>query len=194
MWVAFLHWSRFPLDSDLGSLSHHHYPDNLLLVSLPTSCFHFFHPFFLHNSGTGKGVIKLQRTGVGFLPCDSNVCSCKAGESQSLQLCSAGVWCDNVGITEKAAAKAIVIIPNPVCLTLPHLFEHGPPQCKMCRKGRGTWRLAVDDSLFTRLSCSQDSMSEQHLSSKNNIWISPVLCSIQCTNSDPRTKCTLCEW
>ena len=113
IWVAFRHWNNFPLASDLATLSHHRYPDKFLLVSLPTSCFHFFPPSFLHSPGTGKEVIRLQRLREGFLPWDSNACSCKAGGCQSLQLCSAEVWCANVGITERAAAEVVIIILNP---------------------------------------------------------------------------------
>lgn len=123
-WYGWLfdHWNHFPLASDLASLSHHPHPDKFLLVSHPTSCFHFFYLFFLRNSGFGKGVIKLQRTRAGFLPCDSNGRLREAGDCQGLQLCSAGVWCANAGITERAAAKVVVIIPNPFPFSQQHPF------------------------------------------------------------------------
>lgn len=114
--------NHFPLASDLASLSHHPHPDKFLLVSHPTSCFHFFYLFFLRNSGFGKGVIKLHRTRAGFLPCDSNGRLREAGDCQGLQLCSAGVWCANAGITERAAAKVVVIIPNPFPFSQQHPF------------------------------------------------------------------------
>lgn len=57
-WVNFRpHWNNFPLVRDLATLSHHHYPDNFPLFSLPSSCFHFTPPFFLwlwHWGGFGQ--------------------------------------------------------------------------------------------------------------------------------------------
>lgn len=82
-WVNFRHWNNFPLVSDLATLPHHHYPDNFPLVSLPSSCFHFTPPFFLHGSGTGEELVRLQRLRKGFLPWDSNGCSCKAGAAKA---------------------------------------------------------------------------------------------------------------
>lgn len=80
-WVSFRHWNNFPLVSDLATLSHHHYPDNFPLFSLPSSCFHFTPPFFLRGSGSGEELVGLQRLREGFLPWGSN--GCKAGAARA---------------------------------------------------------------------------------------------------------------
>lgn len=82
-WVDFRHWNHFPLVSDLATLSHHHYPDNFPLFSLPSSCFHFTPPSFLHGSSIGEDLVRLQRLREGSLPRDSNRCSCEAGAAKA---------------------------------------------------------------------------------------------------------------
>lgn len=82
-WVDFRHWDHFPLVSDLATLSHHHYPDNFPLFSLPSGCFHFTPPSFLHGPSIGEDLVRLQRLREGSLPQDSNGCSCKAAAAKA---------------------------------------------------------------------------------------------------------------